>query len=96
MKALHFTKRARRQLAEIAVYTATTWGAEQARIYRADLDKTLHALCWEPLMGSDIGSVRKGYRSFPSGRHVIFYRLLGNRLEVTAILHERMDPKKHF
>jgi toxin ParE1/3/4 len=96
MKALHFTRKARRQLAEIAAYTAITWGVEQARLYRAELDKTLQALCWEPLMGFDIGDVRKGYRSFPSGRHVIFYRLSGNRLEITAVLHERMDPKRHL
>lgn len=96
MKALHFTKKAKRQLAEIAAYTATTWGVEQARVYRAELDKTLQALCREPLMGIDIGGVRNGYRSFPSGRHLILYRLLGDRLEVTAILHERMDPKRHL
>ncbi len=96
MIALHLTRKARRQIADIAAYTIATWGAERADKYRAELNRTLVLLCSNPLVGVDISDIRQGYRSFPSGHHVILYRLKADRLEVVTILHERMDPRRHL
>ena len=49
-----------------------------------------------PLLGSESSEVKRGYRAFPAGQHVIFYRILGDTLEVAGILHVSMDPMRHF
>ena len=37
-----------------------------------------------------------GCRVRPVERHVLYYRILGDVIEVVRILHERVDPTEHF
>ncbi len=34
-----------------------------------------------------------GYRSFSAGRYVVLYRVLGNDVEITRVIHGRRDLK---
>jgi toxin ParE1/3/4 len=47
--------------------------------------------------GQRCDEIRTGYRKFPSGRHVIFYRSLETgAIEIVRVLHERMDMETHL
>ncbi|WP_241505919.1 type II toxin-antitoxin system RelE/ParE family toxin [Parahaliea mediterranea] len=45
-----------------------------------------------PEDGAACDSIKMGYRKFPNGSHVIFYRNLSDtEIEIVRILHKRMD-----
>lgn len=96
MKQLRLSRRAKRHLADIAAYTLSVWGAAQAIRYMTKLDDTVFMLRHDPHAGVRCPDIRRGCRAFPSGEHVIFYRIRGNTLQVVGILHEKMDPKRHL
>ncbi len=95
---------ANRDFVDTIEYTIETFGARQAKIYRATLKSALKALEADPeLRGSasreDIGDrlrtlhvARNGKR----GRHLILYREGPERtIEVLRILHDAMDLARH-
>jgi len=49
-----------------------------------------------PSLGRECAEVRPDYRKYPSGSHVLFYRLTDDGIDVVRILHERMDYKRHI
>ena len=44
-----------------------------------------------PLMGREGGELSPGLRSFPVGRHVIFYRPMANGVEIARVLDGARD-----
>jgi toxin ParE1/3/4 len=90
------TPRARADIDEIWDYTAERWGLEQAETYLRELRKNIQAVADAPSLGRECEEVRAGYRQYPSGSHVLFYRLTGNSIEIVRILHERMDSERHI
>ena len=49
-----------------------------------------------PLLGRECSEVRRGYRKYASGSHVLFYRPTTDGIDVVRILHERMDYERHI
>jgi plasmid stabilization system protein ParE len=49
-----------------------------------------------PEIGSRWPRLFPGCRVRPVERHVLYYRILGDVIEVVRILHERVDPTGHF
>jgi toxin ParE1/3/4 len=49
-----------------------------------------------PSLGRECTEVRRGYRMYPSGSHVLFYRQTADGIDVVRILHERMDYERHI
>ncbi|HEY4211777.1 MAG TPA: type II toxin-antitoxin system RelE/ParE family toxin [Steroidobacteraceae bacterium] len=88
--------RAHADLDEIWEYTADRWGLKQAETYARLLWKDVQAVADKPSMGRECDEVRAGYRQYPSGSHVLFYRLADDGIEVVRILHERMDYTRHI
>lgn len=89
------TPRAISDLEEIWRYTFKTWSADQADRYHNDII----AVCRDLAAGHKKGrpvSIREGYFKYPSGSHLIFYRLTENGLVVVRILHRRMDVEQHL
>ena len=82
---------------EISATTITNWGGTQARAYLENLDKTMLALAGNPDLGRELSEVYVGARSFPSGKHVIFYRVAAQGvIEIARVLHQRMDLLSQF
>jgi toxin ParE1/3/4 len=96
MKQLSLSRQARRQLDDIAAYTVDVWGFEQMARYMAKLDDTIDLLRKEPYLGAPRQDLKRGYRSFPSGEHVILYRIQGDTLRVAAVMHRSMDLRRHL
>jgi toxin ParE1/3/4 len=90
------TPRARADLEEIWDYSADRWGLDQAETYTRELRKAIQTVADKPALGRECDEVRRGYRKYPAGSHVLFYRLAGNGIDIVRILHERMDYARHI
>ena len=92
MSSFTLTQAAKGDLKAIANYTQQRWGKAQRRAYAKQFDNAFHLLADNQETGSNCDFIRQGYRKFPNGSHVIFYRSLGDaEIQVVRILHKRMD-----
>ena len=96
MVNFQLTELAKQDLRSIGRYTQTTWGREQRNIYLAKIDAAFQLLTMEPQLCKSCDDLRAGYRKYPVGKHLIFYRQSANSLEIIRILHERMDITARF
>ncbi len=83
-------------LHEIITSTIKTWGNVQAKVYAESLDSALIKLAQYPDFGRKRDELYPNARSFPIEKHIIFYQVIEAGIEVARILHQRMDPTKHF
>jgi len=90
------TPRAERDLKDIWLYTTEIWGDEQADKYVELLEKRFDALAASPFIGSARPDIRQGYRCLPEGKHLIFYRIKDDDVEILAIPHASMDIERRF
>jgi len=92
MKSFALTKKAREDLLNIAIYMEAKWGVNQRNLYIKQLDDAFHLLGRKPTLGKPCDEIKTGYRKFPQGMHVIFYKSGTNtKIEVVRILHKQMD-----
>ncbi len=86
------TKKAQADLMEIGIYTINEWGATQRNAYLKQLDDCFTQLAENPLLGVQVDFIAKGYRKFPQGSHLIFYKQdMDGVVEIIRILHKTMD-----
>ena len=92
MLPFKLTSLAKRDLKKIAVYTENKWGTAQRNHYLLQFDQCFHALAESPTLGNACDYIKIGYRKFPQGGHLIFYRIgPDDVLEIIRILHKSMD-----
>jgi toxin ParE1/3/4 len=82
---------ARRELKSIGVFTASKWGADQAKRYLQSLDREIQRLSSHPELGTPCEDIRTGYRYLHIHRHLVFYRTTGDQIEIVRVLHDAMD-----
>ncbi|GHS98346.1 plasmid stabilization protein ParE [Bacteroidia bacterium] len=83
-------------LKNVAFYTHETWGSSQRDIYLKMIDSAFHAVAENPDLGIRIDYVRAGYYKYKIGKHLIFYRAIGDEdVQIVRILHERMDVESY-
>ncbi len=83
--------KAKSDLQEIARYTQRHWGRKQRIKYLAMLDACFRELATNPNSGKDCSEIRLGYRGYPVGSHLVFYRQTGDRIDIIRILHQSME-----
>jgi len=88
--------RAQRDLDEIWDYSAATWGIDQAEAYTRQIWQHIRLIATTPSLGRSCPEIRQGYRKFPSGSHLLFYRESQDGIEVIRILHGNMDVSRHL
>jgi plasmid stabilization system protein ParE len=59
------------------------------------IDQTIRKLAIEPTKGTDLNFVRQGCRQYHDKCHVIVYRETTTSLDISRILHKRMDIAQH-
>lgn len=96
MTAFRLSNKAIEDLRSIGRYTQQTWGIEQRNKYLAKIDACFHTIAREPHIGTACDNIRKGYRKFHVGRHLVFYRQTRTCVEIIRILHDRMDVETHM
>ena len=87
---------AEQDLSNIFDYTETEFGLNQAVTYLNDLDHCFVSLMENPGIGRERLEIRPELFSFVSGSHVVFYRILSNRIRIVRVLHESRDLPRHF
>ncbi len=97
MKAFELTKEAKEDLRKIARFTEKRWGRDQRFLYIKQFDEAFHLLSKNPSVGKQCEYIKKGYRKFPQGSHIIFYREDDkSKMLIIRILHKNMDVESRF
>jgi toxin ParE1/3/4 len=97
MKGFALTDKAKADLRAIAIFTEEHWGKEQRNLYIKQFDDVFHMLANAPSAGKACDYIRKGYRKFPQGSHIIFYKENGkDTIDIVRILHKNMDVEAKF
>jgi toxin ParE1/3/4 len=92
VRSFALTHKAKADLRGIAFYTEARWGKEQRNLYIKQFDEVFHLLAKTPLAGKACDYVKDGYRKFPHGSNIIFYKDDGKKkLIIVRILHKSMD-----
>ena len=94
-RAVVLTSEAEADINDILLFTWQQWGEDQRDRYDAALDQGITTLADFPEMGARMPWIFPGCRVRPVERHVLYYRILGDVIEVVRILHERADPSRH-
>jgi len=87
---------AENDLLEIWLYTADEWSFSQADIYLDQLNSGVTHLISNPKLGRNREDLRKGYRSLLVNHHIVFYKIVGEEIQVIRILHESVDIPQHL
>ena len=88
---------ARDDLTDIYHYGLSQWGQAQSEHYLSRIKDQLRLLTRQPRMGGiKRPELLPGARSLAVARHVLFYRLNENRIEIIRVLHGRQDPHRHL
>ena len=97
MTEFKLTNKAVEDLSKIWDYTFEVWSERQANIYYEILISNCQEIADNPDLGKSYGGITQSLRGIKANRHIIFYRTINeNYVEITRILHERMDLKKRI
>ena len=96
-KTFDLTNAAKADLRNIALFTQKEWGRSQRNVYVKQFDDAFHMLAETPLVGKTCDNIKAGYKKFPIGSHIIFYKECSqSSIIVVRILHKRMDVELSF
>lgn len=94
MAKYYLTNKAVQDLSEIWEYTYDEWSEKQANKYYKFLLESYQELANNPNFGKHYGLIQKDLLGFKSNHHIIFFRIISPKeIEISRILHERMDLK---
>ena len=89
MTSFSVSRRAELDLLDVATFTLERWGSAQMERYLRELDQRFGFLAKHPNAGKSIDRVAQGFRQFPQGSHVIFYRLAeSDEVEIVRVLRK--------
>lgn len=95
-RLVHYTEEAEADLVAIAERSEAEFGAEQCELYLQALEEACeHMLPQFPAIARIVPK-RPTLRYWRCERHVIYFRIVPDGLEVVRILHERMLPDLHL
>lgn len=97
MPNFKLSRKAKADLKSIALHTEREWGRDQRNHYILQFDQCFHLLGANPNLGQSCDEISSGYRQYPQGSHILFYRLNAEDVvEIIRILHKRMLPELHL
>jgi len=97
MAEYKLTNKAVEDLNGIWRYTADKWTEGQADRYYSMLLDCCQDIANNPGLGKKYDGIRRALFGLKANRHIIFYRKINNKpVEITRILHERMDLKNRL
>lgn len=96
MTSYRLSRKAVSDLGQIWDYSARQWGVDQADRYVKLLARAFDDIATQRIVGRPTDDVRRGYRRWPVGSHVVYYRADGGIAVIIRILHKRMDVARHF
>jgi toxin ParE1/3/4 len=97
MAKYDLTNEAVEDLTKIWDYTFDKWSEKQADKYYKMLLENCQHIAEDPNIGRHYEGIREELLGLKANQHIIFYRKLNNKsIEITRILHERMDLKNRL
>lgn len=96
MKRYRLAPAARQDLSGIWDVTEEPWDVRQAEIYIAEVRAAIERVAGDPARGRGCDEIRRGYRRYAIGSHLVFYVETGDTVDVIRVLHQRMDPSRHL
>lgn len=96
MKRYRITGTADRQLQEIWRYSHDRWGRVQADAYLARIDAALAAALVTPALLRPRPELGEGVVARGAASHIAYCVVDADILIVIAVLHARMDPRRHL
>ena len=90
------SKKAKKDLEEIFDYTVETYNLKKAFTYITEIKITISNLLFIPSLGKERLEIKKGLFSISKNEHIIFYRILKNKIRIVRILHGSSDLPKYF
>lgn len=97
MAEYKLTNKAVEDSSKIWDYTFEVWSEQQADKYYDELVSNCQEISENPDLGKSYEGISKQLLGMEANRHIIFYRTFGESyIEITRILHERMDLKKRI
>ncbi len=82
---------AEKDLESIWQYTQQKWGVAQAQSYFESLVSAFESIAQTPSTSPACDHIRAGYRRQVIEKHVIYFRMTADGIDVMRILHARMD-----
>ena len=76
---------------DIFKFTKEEFGLEKAVSYFQQFDMSFAQIIENPVLGRERSDIREGLRSIIQGSHVIFYRILEDRIRIVRVLHGSRD-----
>lgn len=96
MPGFFLTPAAQADLEAIWEYTVSTWGQAQAVGYIRDIQATCLGLGDGSRISRSADHIRKGYAKAPSGKHMLYFCRVDEKIEIIRILHQNMDVDRHL
>ncbi|MBT0550668.1 type II toxin-antitoxin system RelE/ParE family toxin [Riemerella anatipestifer] len=97
MAKYELTNKAVEDLTNIWEYTIDKWSEQQADHYFNVLISSCQNIADNPDLGKSYEGIAKELLGLKIEKHIIFYRKRENKpIEITRILHERMDLKSRM
>lgn len=97
MAKYKLTNQAVKDLSKIWEYTFDVWPEKQADKYYQSLITNCQNIAINPELGKKYEGISNQLLGLKANRHIIFYRTVKeNYVEITRILHERMNLKKRL
>jgi len=87
---------ARNDLKDIGRYTLKNYGKTQRNKYLKGLEERFKLLGETPYFGRPRDDIKAGYRCSDYEKHVVFYYIQNDFVEIFGILHSSMDPELHL
>lgn len=97
MAKYHLSNKAIEDLDAIWLYTLETWSESQADSYYHDLIEACQDISNHPTyLDKEYREIMAGLYGHHCHKHLIFYIIVEDGIEVERILHERMDIGSKF
>ncbi|WP_130451188.1 type II toxin-antitoxin system RelE/ParE family toxin [Zhihengliuella halotolerans] len=96
MNRYRLTPAAQNDLANIWDYSEDHWDARQAEIDIQDLRVAIERVAEDPSRARRVDDIRQGYLRYSAGSHLVFFTENAGGIDVIRILHQRVDPTRHF
>jgi len=95
MAKFKLTNKTIEDLSIIWDYTFEVWSERQADKYYESIISDCQEVADNPSLGKKYDGITQSLLGMKTNRHIIFYRTLNeNYVEITRVLHERMDLKQ--
>jgi len=97
MAEYKLTNKAVEDLSKIWDYAFEVWSEQQADKYYDGLISNCQEIAENPDLGKNYDGISRQLLGMKANRHIIFYRTINeNYIEITRILHERMDLRNRI